>query len=55
MAGEMLGPVLVSAHNLTFYQRLLALARRRLPLGDLMRFADEQAVTLGASRGAAER
>jgi queuine tRNA-ribosyltransferase len=27
MAREMLGPVLVSAHNLTYYQRLLAGAR----------------------------
>lgn len=27
MAGEMLGPILLSAHNLTYYQRLLAGAR----------------------------
>jgi queuine tRNA-ribosyltransferase len=26
-AGEMLGPVLVSAHNITYYQRLMAAAR----------------------------
>jgi len=27
MAGEMLGPILLSIHNLTYYQRLLAGAR----------------------------
>ena len=27
MAGEMLGPILLSIHNLTYYQRLLADAR----------------------------
>ncbi len=42
MAGEMLGPVLVSAHNLTFYQRLLALARRAIALGQFNEFADER-------------
>jgi queuine tRNA-ribosyltransferase len=30
MAGEMLGPILVSIHNLTYYQRLLADARRAI-------------------------
>ena len=30
MAGEMLGPILLSIHNLTYYQRLLAGAGRRL-------------------------
>jgi len=30
MSGEMLGPVLVSAHNLTYYQRLLAAAREAI-------------------------
>lgn len=30
MAGEMLGPILLSAHNLTYYQRLLAGARRAI-------------------------
>jgi queuine tRNA-ribosyltransferase len=30
MSGEMLGPVLVSAHNLTYYQRLLAAARETI-------------------------
>ncbi len=30
MAGEMLGPVLVSIHNLTYYQRLMARARQAI-------------------------
>ncbi len=30
MAGEMLGPILVSAHNLTYYQRLMAGARNAI-------------------------
>ena len=27
MAGEMLGPILLSIHNITYYQRLMAEAR----------------------------
>jgi queuine tRNA-ribosyltransferase len=42
MAGEMLGPVLVSAHNLTFYQRLLALARDAIGRGQFNEFADDR-------------
>jgi queuine tRNA-ribosyltransferase len=30
MAGEMLGPILLSVHNLTFYQRLLSEARQAI-------------------------
>ena len=30
MVGEMLGPVLLSIHNLTYYQRLLAGAREAI-------------------------
>jgi queuine tRNA-ribosyltransferase len=37
MAGEMLGPVLLSAHNITHYQRLLAAARDAIAAG---RFED---------------
>ncbi len=33
MAGEMLGPILVTLHNLTFYQRLLADARQAIEAG----------------------
>ncbi len=51
MAGEMLGPMLVSAHNLTFYQRLLALARRAIALGQFNEFADEQLLRWQAVSG----
>lgn len=40
MAGEMLGPILLSAHNLTYYQRLLADCRRAI---DGQRFAEFKA------------
>ena len=30
MAREMLGPILLSIHNLTYYQRLLAAAREAI-------------------------
>jgi queuine tRNA-ribosyltransferase len=30
MAGEMLGPILLTAHNLTYYQRLMAGAREAI-------------------------
>jgi queuine tRNA-ribosyltransferase len=43
MTGEMLGPVLVSAHNLTYYQRLLAGARTAI-VED--RFAEYRALRL---------
>jgi queuine tRNA-ribosyltransferase len=38
MAGEMLGPVLLSAHNLTHYQRLLAAAREAIEGGQYEAF-----------------
>jgi queuine tRNA-ribosyltransferase len=37
-AGEMLGPILLSAHNLTFYQRLLAEARQAIENGSFQVF-----------------
>ncbi len=40
MTGEMLGPVLVSAHNLTFYQRLLIDARQAIASGAYDAWAD---------------
>ena len=44
MAGEMLGPVLLSLHNLTYYQRLLAGAREAIHQDRLMEFiADKKA------------
>jgi queuine tRNA-ribosyltransferase len=30
MADEMLGPILLSAHNLTYYQRLMSAARKAI-------------------------
>ncbi|MGA2443105.1 MAG: tRNA guanosine(34) transglycosylase Tgt [Tepidisphaeraceae bacterium] len=38
-AGEMLGPVLVSVHNVRFYQRLMADVRRSIGEGDFRSFA----------------
>ncbi|MBI3839735.1 MAG: tRNA guanosine(34) transglycosylase Tgt [Planctomycetia bacterium] len=40
MANEMLGPVLVSVHNLTYYQRLLAATREAIRHGRFSEFAD---------------
>lgn len=48
MAGEMLGPVLASIHNLTFYQRLVARLRAAIVAG---RFHEEAAGLLAALRG----
>jgi queuine tRNA-ribosyltransferase len=38
-SGEMLGPILVSLHNLTFYQRLMAEIRRALRRNELAELA----------------
>ncbi len=38
MAGEMLGPILLTAHNLTYYQRLMAAARAAIERGDFVAF-----------------
>jgi queuine tRNA-ribosyltransferase len=48
MAGEMLGPVLLSVHNLTFYQRLLADARAAIVEGHFAPFRRERLAALGA-------
>jgi queuine tRNA-ribosyltransferase len=40
MAHEMLGPMLVSVHNLTYYQRLMASAREAIRQGRFSEFAD---------------
>ena len=45
LAGEMLGPVLASIHNLTFYQRLVARLRAAIVAG---RFAAERQTLLAA-------
>ena len=51
MAGEMLGPILLSIHNLTYYQRLLAAARQAI-VED--RFAAYRAEKLAGWRGMTE-
>ena len=38
MANEMLGPILLSHHNLTYYQRLLSDARAAIEVGDFAEF-----------------
>jgi len=48
LAGEMLGPVLVSLHNVTFYQRLLSAARGAIAAGRFAEFADEKLRCLGS-------
>ena len=50
MAGEMLGPVLVSLHNLTYYQQLLRSARQRSPPAEFAPFHERKAGRLGMSR-----
>jgi queuine tRNA-ribosyltransferase len=42
MSSEMLGPILVSIHNLTYYQRLMVAARRAIVDGELGRFVAAQ-------------
>jgi queuine tRNA-ribosyltransferase len=42
MAGEMLGPILLSAHNLTYYQRLLAGARQAIEDNRFTQYAEEK-------------
>ena len=51
MAGEMLGPILVTLHNLTYYQRLLAEARAAIAAGWFATFfAEREAGRLGRHR-----
>lgn len=40
--GEMLGPILLSLHNLRFYQRLMSDIRHHIEEGDFADWADEQ-------------
>ncbi len=42
MAGEMLGPILLSLHNITFYQRLMAQCRRAIEEDRFAEFAAEK-------------
>ena len=47
MADEMLGPMLVSIHNLTYYQRLLADARQAIARRSIRRVGRREAAPLG--------
>ncbi len=42
MTGEMLGPMLLSAHNLTYYQRLMAEVREAIEADSFMELYDEK-------------
>jgi queuine tRNA-ribosyltransferase len=48
LANEMLGPILVTIHNLTFYQRLVAEAREAIAADQFTTFADEKLRMLGS-------
>lgn len=48
-ADEMLGPTLLSIHNLTFYQRLMQQARRALENGSFSSFLGEQRLRLSGN------
>ena len=49
MAGEMLGPILLTIHNLTYYQRLVARARQAIETGRFAEFKSEFEQTYTAS------
>ena len=51
MAKEMLGPILLTIHNLTYYQRLMAAARDAI---ESDRFADFKLERLRGWSGASE-
>jgi queuine tRNA-ribosyltransferase len=48
LSGEMLGPVLVSLHNLTYYQGLLRSARASIAASDFSRFCDQKLAGWGS-------
>ncbi|MEK6238603.1 MAG: tRNA guanosine(34) transglycosylase Tgt [Planctomycetales bacterium] len=52
MAGEMLGPILTSIHNLTYYQRLLEQARAAIEAGDFDSFRASKHAGWNANRPA---
>ena len=54
MADEMLGPILLSIHNLTYYQRLLADARPAIERGPVRAVHARQAARLGRRRRGGE-
>ena len=46
MAGEMLGPILLSIHNLTYYQRLMDGARKAIEMNRFQEYVDGEDVGL---------
>ena len=51
MTGEMLGPILLTIHNLTYYQRLVAGARRAIEEDRFAEYCAEKYAGWAASRG----
>lgn len=49
--GEMLGPTLLSIHNIAFFQRLMATIRERIEAGDFDSWAGEMILRLQAQSG----
>lgn len=47
IAGEMLGPILLTHHNLTFYQLLMSEARKQIAAGTFSDWLDKQRIALG--------
>ena len=47
IAKEMLGPILLTHHNLMFYQRLMSAARQQIAAGTYRQWLDDQRVKLG--------
>lgn len=54
MAGEMLGPVLLSIHNLMYYQRLLAGAREAIEAGRFVEYRQTKVAGWDAAQAAAD-
>jgi queuine tRNA-ribosyltransferase len=52
VAGEMLGPILLSIHNLTYYQRLMAAARLAIEEGRFEEFVQQKRAGWSATAGA---
>lgn len=50
VAKEMLGPILLTHHNLTFYQRLMAEARKQIIAGSFAAWLEEQRIALSGER-----
>ena len=51
----MLGPILVTLHNLTFYQRLVAAARAAIVAGEYCSFMDEKMRVWSEAEGRNQR